>query len=142
MNVRLVISCAVALALAGFAVGQAGSQTIDYGVPTPPPSLQLLERPDVQTDLHLGGGQKSGLATIRQKSARQAKGHSTGIQNVQFVRAAMRERAIQENREAESLLSDEQRKRLQEGHPNRRQRAHRRGRPRRPARPSSLPSPK
>lgn len=120
MNLRTIAICIAALALTVSALAQAegaagqGSQLLVAASSGMPGSLQVLLRADVQYDLKLTQTQKSRIETIRQKEG-QAIAASAGKKvNPPVSRKDLEQRIAEDNRQAENVLTDDQKKRLQE----------------------------
>lgn len=120
MNFRTITICIAALALSASALaqdeGSAGqsSQLLTVASSGMPGSLQVLLRPDVQYDLKLAQTQKSRIETIRQKEGQAIAAAAAKKANPPVSRRDLDQRIVEDNRLAESVLTDDQKKRLLE----------------------------
>ncbi len=120
MNFRTITLCIAAFALSIPAFCQEGDSqehgsrlttVASYGAPG---SLQVLRRRDVQIDLKLTAAQKTRIETIQQKEVQAIESVAGKRGGTSVTRHDFDQRIADDNRLAENVLTDDQKKRLQE----------------------------
>ncbi|HVT13483.1 MAG TPA: hypothetical protein VHE55_14560 [Fimbriimonadaceae bacterium] len=120
MNFRTITLCVAAFALSISAFAQDGdtqehgSRLTTVSSNGAPGSLQVLQRRDVQIDLKLTAAQASRIATIQQKEIQAIEAVAGKKNGSSVTRRDFEQRIADDNRLAENVLNDDQKKRLQE----------------------------